>query len=168
MIDVWDRVVRTVHWSVAALVLANFVIESGPRHRYAGYLAAALVALRLIWGFTSSGYACFSRWWPGIGQIVAYLRATLAGNAPRYIGINPMGASMAVVLWLLIASLGITGWMTGLDAYWGEEWLQDLHVTLAYVLLGCVTIHITSVIVVSVRNRENLAKAMLTGKKRSS
>lgn len=168
MIEVWDRVVRFVHWSVATLVLANFFIESGPRHRYIGYLAVALVALRLVWGFTSSGYARFSRWWPGIREIITYLRQTMAGNAPRYLGINPMGASMAVLLWLLIASLGVTGWMTGLDAYWGEEWLEDLHETLAYVLLACVSIHVSSVIAVSIRNRENLPKAMLTGKKRSS
>ncbi|QDZ27318.1 cytochrome b/b6 domain-containing protein [Noviherbaspirillum sp. UKPF54] len=168
MIDVWDRVVRFVHWSVAALVLANFFIETGRWHRYAGYLAAALVALRLAWGFTAPGYARFSRWWPGFRKIVTYLRQTIAGQAPRYIGINPMGASMAVLLWLLIAALGVTGWMMGLDAYWGEEWLQELHETSAYVLLGGVAIHVTSVIVVSIKNRENLPKAMLTGKKRSS
>ncbi|HJV50850.1 MAG TPA: cytochrome b/b6 domain-containing protein [Noviherbaspirillum sp.] len=167
MIEVWDRVVRFVHWNVAALVLANFLIDTGPRHRYAGYLAVALVALRLIWGCISSGYARFSRWWPGFGEIIPYLRATIAGKAPRYIGINPMGASMAVALWLLIASLGVTGWMMGLDAYWGEEWLERLHESLAYVLLGCAAIHVTSVIIVSIKHRENLPKAMLTGKKRS-
>lgn len=168
MIDVWDRIVRFVHWSVAALVLANFVFETGPLHRYAGYLAVALVALRLVWGFTATGYARFSCWWPGFGKTVTYLRQTIAGRAPRYIGINPMGAAMAVLLWLLIASLGVTGWMMGLDAYWGEEWLQELHETVAYVLLGGVAIHVTSVIVVSIKSRENLPKAMLTGKKRSS
>ncbi|WP_052452192.1 cytochrome b/b6 domain-containing protein [Noviherbaspirillum autotrophicum] len=168
MIAVWDRIVRFVHWSVAALVLANFVFETGPLHRYAGYLAVALVALRLVWGFTATGYARFSCWWPGFGKTVTYLRQTIAGRAPRYIGINPMGAAMAVLLWLLIASLGVTGWMMGLDAYWGEEWLQELHETVAYVLLGGVAIHVTSVIVVSIKSRENLPKAMLTGKKRSS
>lgn len=167
MIEVWDRVVRFVHWSVAALVLANFIIDSRPWHRYAGYLAVALVALRLAWGFASSGYARFSRWWPGTRDIITYLCETIAGNAPRYIGINPLGASMAVLLWLLIGSLGLTGWMMGLDAYWGEEWLEELHETLAYVLLACAAIHVTSVIIVSVRHRENLPKAMLTGKKRA-
>lgn len=168
MVEVWDRIVRVVHWSVAVLVLANFFIESGPWHRYAGYLAAALVALRVVWGITSTGYARFARWWPGIGEIISYFRETIAGKAPRYLGINPMGASMAVLLWLLIASLGLTGWMSGLDAFWGEESLEDLHETLAYVLLACVAIHVTSVIAVSIKHRENLPKAMLTGKKRSS
>lgn len=169
MIKVWDRVVRFIHWSVALLVLANFINDSGSEwHSYAGYLVVALVALRLCWGFVSTGYARFSRWWPGVKDIAAYLHAMSRGDAPRYIGINPAGAAMAVLIWALLISLGATGWMMGLDAFWGEEWLEELHETLAYVLLGCIAIHVLSVIVVSLRHKENLPKAMLTGKKRTS
>ncbi|WP_019140580.1 cytochrome b/b6 domain-containing protein [Noviherbaspirillum massiliense] len=169
MIEVWDRLVRFVHWSVAALVLGNFFNESGETwHRYAGYLAVALVALRLCWGFLSTGHARFSRWWPGIRGILAYLRATSTGKVPRHLGINPAGAAMAVLLWLLIAALGLTGWMMGLDPFWGEEWLENLHETLAYVVLGCAGIHVAAVVAMSIRHRENLPKAMLTGKKRAS
>lgn len=27
----------------------------------------------------------------------------------------------------LVLALGLTGYMMGADAYWGEEWLQSLH-----------------------------------------
>ncbi|RZI43266.1 cytochrome B [Herbaspirillum sp. HC18] len=169
MIQVWDRLVRIVHWSVALLVLGNFLNEDGSAwHRYAGYLAASLVLVRLCWGLVSTGYAGFSCWWPGFGNIVSYLRATFSGKVPRYLGINPLGAAMASTIWTLILSLGVTGWMMGLDAFWGEEWLEGLHEFLAYVLLACTTVHVLAVISISIRHRENLPKAMLTGKKRSS
>ena len=169
MIEVWDRVVRITHWSVALLVLGNLLNEDGSAwHRYAGYLAAALVLLRLFWGCVTHSHARFSRWWPGLAGIAAYLRATFAGKAPRYLGINPAGAAMAVIIWTLILSLGVTGWMMGLDPFWGEEWLENLHAAIAYVLLACVALHVLAVIAMSVRHRENLPKAMLTGKKRDS
>lgn len=169
MIKVWDPLVRIIHWSVALTVLGNFLTESGALlHRRAGYIAAALVLVRLGWGFTSRGYARFSVWWPGIGGLFAYLRAAASGTAPRHIGINPAGAVMACAIWLLVLSLAVTGWMMGLDPFWGEEWLQDLHETIAYVLLACAGLHVSSVIAMSLRNRENLPKAMLTGKKRGN
>ncbi len=169
MIQVWDRLVRIVHWSVALAVLANFLNESGSTwHRYGGYFAVALVLGRIAWGFLSSGYAGFASWWPGFSRVIAYVRAMFSGTAPRYLGINPAGACMAILIWLLLIALGISGWMMGLDAFWGEEWLEDTHEIIAYVLLGCVAVHVGSVIAVSVRHRENLPKAMLTGKKRST
>lgn len=168
LVRVWDRIVRTVHWGVALLILANFLNESGSSwHRYAGYAAASLVLARWVWGCISRGYAGFSNWWPGFTGIRNYLHATLAGNAARFIGINPAGACMAVLLWCSVLVLGLTGWMMSWDAFWGEEWLQDVHQVIAYVLLACVGVHIGSVLFVSFRHRENLPKSMLTGEKRA-
>ena len=169
MIPVWDLLVRVVHWSVALLVVGNFLNEDGSAwHRYAGYLASSLVLVRLYWGFTSTGHARFSRWWPGFLGIKRYVRATLAGKAPRHLGINPAGAAMAIAIWALILSLGVTGWLMGTDAFWGEEWLEELHETIAWTLLTCVGLHVLAVIAMSIRHRENLPRAMLTGKKRES
>ncbi|TFV92778.1 cytochrome B [Oxalobacteraceae bacterium OM1] len=168
MIVVWDRLVRLVHWSVALLVLGNFLNEDGATwHRYAGYAAAALVGIRLLRGFLGRGYAGFAQWWPGLGELRDYLCALLAGRAPHPVGINPAGAVMAATMWLLILALAITGWMMGLDAFWGEEWLEQVHEVIAYALLTCVTVHVSAVIFMSVVHRENIARAMITGKKRS-
>ncbi|SNS30863.1 Cytochrome b [Noviherbaspirillum humi] len=169
MVLVWDRLVRLIHWGVAALVAFNFLNEGGSTwHRYAGYATATLVLTRLAWGRFSRGHARFSRWWPGIAGLRAYFAASRAGRAPRFLGINPAGACMAVLLWLLILALGISGWMMGLDAFWGDEWLEILHEVIGYGLLACIGLHVASVIFVSIRHRENLPKAMLTGKKRPS
>lgn len=167
MVLVWDRLVRSIHWGVALLVAANFFNDDGEEwHRYAGYAAAALVMLRLVWGVVGSRYAAFASWHLRPGLLFAYLRSLGTSKLPRYLGLNPAGAFMAIMIWVLIIALALTGWMMGLDAYWGEEWLQQLHAALAYVLLGCVAVHVTAVIAVSIRSRENLVKAMLTGVKR--
>jgi cytochrome b len=169
MIEVWDRVVRLVHWSVALLVIANFLNESGSNwHRYGGYVAGALVIVRMVWGFCSRGHARFSNWWPGFQALRCYASALVAGQAPRCLSINPLGACMALLIWLLLGLLALTGWMMGLDAFWGEEWLELTHATISYVLLSCVAMHVSAVTIMSLRHRENLPLAMLTGKKRSS
>lgn len=167
MVKVWDRVVRVIHWVIALLALNNFISESGSTwHRYAGYAVTALVIFRLCWGIVGSQYARFRRWWPGTRTLGPYLRALAAGNPPRYLGLNPAGALMAIMLWTLLLALGMTGWMMGWDAFWGEEWLENLHAALAWTLSICIGVHIFSVVIMSIRHRENLPKAMLTGKKR--
>lgn len=163
---VWDRLVRFIHWSVALAVLINFLNESGSAwHRYTGYAAAGLVFLRLAWGIFSHGYARFSNWWPGLSSLPAYVRTVCAGRVPRYLGVNPLGAIMAGSIWMLIIALAVTGWLMETDSFWGEEWLENLHEVFAYVLLACSFLHVIAVFAMSMKHGENLAKAMITGKK---
>jgi len=160
---VWDAFVRVTHWAIAILVVAELVNEAGanPWHRYLGYAAAALVIARLAWGLVSSGEARLARMAATAAEARAYLRSSRA-----YLGHNPLGALMAFLLWTLILAVGISGWMTQLDAYWGEEWLQQLHEVLAYILGACALLHIGGVLVTSRLHRVNLVAAMLSGKKR--
>jgi cytochrome b len=68
-------------------------------------------------------------------------------------------------MFTLILSLGITGWLMGTDTYWGVTWLENLHETLFYILMLCVSLHVTMVLVLSKHLRINLPKAMVTGYK---
>ena len=163
-ISVWDAAVRLCHWTLAGLVLFDFVVDDGgPVHRVVGYVAAAAVVLRLCWAAFARGEARFAALKPSPARTLAYLR----GGAQRAIGHDPLGVWMVWLLWTLVLLLGVTGWMTRLDAFWGDDRVQAVHDVLADVLLAAVVLHLAGVAAMSWKWRENLPAAMLTGKKRS-
>lgn len=163
---VWDKLVRITHWAVAALVLWDLVESSGgPMHRNLGYAAVALVAVRLGWGFIGSDAARFQTWLPRPRDVVRYARALLIGQAERYLSHNPAGAVIMVLMWALILALGATGWLSRLDAFWGEDWLTELHGLLADALAVLIVVHVSAAIAMSVLHKENLIRAMITGRK---
>ena len=160
---VWDPCVRVIHWSVATLVLVELLNEAGanPWHRYLGYAAAALVVARLAWGLGDTGHARLSSMTRNAAGTMKYLKNP--GEAhPAH---TPPGALMAFVLWMLVLAAAATGWMQGLDSFWGEEWLQDLHEVLAYALAAFAAVHVTAALTTSRVLKVNLVKAMITGDK---
>jgi cytochrome b len=162
---VWDPLVRAVHWSVATLIVVELFNEAGanPWHRYLGYAVAALIVVRLVWGCGDRGYARLSAMAESAKQVPSYVRPPL--GASNSLGHTPPGALMAFTLWGLALIVALTGWMQGLDAFWGEEWLQQLHEVLAYGLAGCALIHVIAALATSHAHGVNLVKAMITGNK---
>lgn len=167
-VPVWDWLVRATHWLIAAIVIANlFVIDSALRlHRWLGYAALALMLLRIVWGFVGSVHARFSDWFPTPGRLLPYLKLMARGREPRVRGHNPVGAVMMLALWILLAALGVTGFLLGTDRFFGDEDLQYLHEWLALALRNCVLLHLAGAAFESVRHRENLIVSMITGRKR--
>lgn len=164
---VWDRVVRCIHWALAAACIGAWVsTEVGLGwHMPLGYLACALVALRVIWGFTGSRYARFSQFLRSPRATWHYALRVRQGQAARYIGHNPLGGWMAVALWACVALLGSTGWLYSTDMFWGEAWLDRTHEVLGWLLLALVALHIGGVLHTARVHRERLVRAMLTGAK---
>jgi cytochrome b len=52
------------------------------------------------------------------------------------------------------------------DAYWGASWVEKVHEALAYGTLALAGLHVLGVAASSLLHRENLVKAMWTGRKR--
>jgi cytochrome b len=73
---------------------------------------------------------------------------------------------MVWLVWTLVLLLGLTGWMSRLDAFWGDETVHDLHLWLSNALLAAVVLHLAGVIAMSIVWRENLPAGMLSGRKR--
>ena len=164
---VWDAPVRLLHWGqVAAVALAWWASDdTGPLHEYIGYGAIALLAARLGWGFAGSRYARFAQFVRSPRVTLAYARTAVAGRAPRYIGHNPLGGWMVLALLANLGALGFTGWLYTTDMFWGYGWLADLHQALAWLLLALVALHIGGMLWTSRAHRENLVRAMFTGRK---
>lgn len=169
VLRVWDPWLRAFHWTlVLCFVVAWFSAQvSESLHNGAGYAAGALVLFRIVWGVVGAPYARFSQFVRPPRAVIAYLKSIALGKEARFIGHNPAGAAMIVALLLAMAGAVVTGWMLTTDALWGVAWAQHLHSVVVHGLLALVLFHLLGVVVASVRHRENLPWAMLTGDKRA-
>jgi len=167
-VKVWDPLVRLFHWSLAACIFGAFLVEEGDTaHQVLGYIALGLVASRVAWGFVGTRHARFRDWVRGPRAIRAYLRERIAGTSRRRLGHNPAAGAMMMGLLAGVVAVGVTGWMQTLDAFWGAEWLENLHEVLAWSLLGMIGLHVLAALVESWHYRENLVAAMIHGRKRA-
>ena len=162
---VWGVGVRLSHWVLAATVLFDLVYDDGGWwHRVVGYVAVGAVLTRFLWAALASGRDGFGGLAPSLVGTIRYLR----GGARRTLGHDPLGLWMVWLLWLLTLLLGITGWMSRLDAFWGDDLLHDLHAWLANAMLVTVVLHLLGVVAMSWHWRENLPLAMISGRKRET
>lgn len=178
-VSVWDIWVRLFHWSLvlamSAAAVSGFLLNASwiTLHLLGGLTAAALVMARVIWGFFGPTHARFRNFIPRPGALLAHLRDP---GAHRYLGHNPLGALMVLALVGMVLALALTGLgqlggvlRTGPLAFaldYGQgAVLGSLHEALAIGLLGLVALHIAGVVFESLRGRENLARAMVTGRK---
>ena len=167
-VRVWDWVVRLFHWSLVVSFATAWLTahSSEDIHYLAGYAAAGLIALRVIWGIVGTHYARFSQFTRGPRTVLGYMKAIVTGSEARYIGHNPAGGAMVITLMAIMFMTALTGWMTTTDQFWGVEWVSHAHEWSAKAILMLVFVHLAGVAVASVRHRENLVRAMLTGRKR--
>ena len=124
----WDPLVRITHWGIAAAVVINrLVTEGGSQlHVWIGLALAALLALRLGWGFVGPVEARFTSFPPSPRRAVAHVRDILAGRHVSHRSHNPLGALMAYALWaslaVVIASgIAMTGFPPKVHAEDGER-----------------------------------------------
>ena len=166
-IKVWDLLVRVLHWALLASVLGAWLTRDGedPLHIQLGYAALAIVVVRVLWGFVGPRHARFADFIRSPRETTAYLRAVISHREPRHIGHNPLGGWMIIALLATVAGICITGWLYTTDAYWGVAWVGETHEVLTDVLIVLVALHVAGVIFTSIRQRENLVKAMFTGRK---
>ncbi len=193
-VRVWDPLVRVFHWGlVAAVTIAWLTADEVERvHEIAGYTVAGLVHFRLVWGFAGGRYARFGQFLRGPASVLGHVGDMMRGRERRYLGHNPAGAAMIVALLITLSGTAFTGWLVAEperiarlpemprivtparaddDDHWrgdrAEDALEDVHETLANLLLILVALHVAGVAVASFSHRENLVRAMITGDKRA-
>ena len=206
-VRVWDLGVRLFHWSLVAFFVLAYLTgdddEGGLAtvHAWAGYVIIGLLAFRLVWGLIGSRYARFSDFIYSPSTIITYIKDLLRRRPKRYLGHNPLGGLMVVVMLLVLAAVS---W-TGLKAYQaegkgplaathnriislaiplaqaddddgnargghgereGDEFWEEAHEASVNIMLFLIVLHLAGVATASLTHRENLARAMVTGRKR--
>lgn len=194
-VKVWDIFVRLFHWSLVIFFTLAYLTGEGDletMHALIGYLIAGLLGLRLIWGVIGTKYARFSNFTCRPSVIKAYLQSLMSRHPKHYLGHNPAGGAMVLIM---LATLALVTW-TGLETYaaegkgplahisleisvahadsdhWrsggrgGDEFWEELHEFSVSLMLLLIFVHIAGVIISSLLHRENLVRAMLTGRKK--
>jgi cytochrome b len=165
-VRVWDLPVRLFHWSLVVAFAIAFLSEEGESlHNAAGYTVLGLIGFRLVWGFVGSEHARFTDFVPSPRRLVRYLAGVARGRPERHLGHNPAGGVMILLLLATVLVTAGSGWLMITDRFWGTKWVEELHEGAAYVALALVGVHVLGVLVSSVLHRENLVRAMVTGRK---
>ena len=178
---VWDPLVRIFHWSLGGFFcLAYFLDGDWPGlHSQAGYTVGLLVSFRIVWGFIGSEHARFADFVTSPGVTIAYLRELLQRRQNVCVGHDPAGAVMILGLLLSLAITVLSGIslfaMEGSGplaqtfvARWPGGLMADVHGFFSEFTFWLVVVHIGGVLLTSRLNRQNLIKAMITGRKKVS
>lgn len=181
-VKVWDLFTRLFHWTLVACGVTAYLsaqLHAAEIHVLAGYTLCALLLARLYWGFKGSRYARFASFVFSVDETRGYIRSMFSGHPKHYFGHNPAGALMVFALLAILALLLTTGLATlaAIDYEGpllfianrvGDETaytLRRLHEFLPNIALVLVAFHLLGVLVGSLQHRENLVRAMITGKK---
>jgi cytochrome b len=178
---VWDFPTRAFHWLLVLAVAVSYVTggEEGRLfvvHTVSGYLVALLLLFRLMWGMIGSPRSRFRDFVYGRQVVTDYVRRLLALNPPRYVGHNPLGGWMVIVMLVVLSVTVATGLFSGekggpsglllsLVAAPGSEGLGDVHEVFANLILILAVVHVCGVLADWWLTGENLVSAMISGAK---
>lgn len=177
---VWDPVVRIGHWALVIAFFTAYFTEDDflAQHVWAGYVVTAVVAVRIVWGFVGTGHARFGDFLYSPAAVLRYLTGLFRFRADRYVGHSPAGGAMVFVLLLALIVTAVSGLvlyaiednagpLAGMVAAGAsEDFWEELHEFFANFTLVLVVLHVLGVILASRVHRENLVRAMFTGRKR--
>jgi cytochrome b len=166
---IWDVPIRVFHWlfalcCVAALGLA-LVGEDSARlfglHMVFGIAAVFLLIIRIVIGILGSRHNRLRTMVFTPRETLAYFTGIVTGSAPRYPIHNPATSLVALVMFAFVPILLWTGLVPEREA------ADELHALLAYALLVLIAAHLLGLVIHTLRHRENISTAMLTGRKRA-
>ncbi|MBI3901831.1 MAG: cytochrome b/b6 domain-containing protein [Nitrosomonadales bacterium] len=164
---VWDIPTRIGHWLLVTAFAVSYLSGDSETwrlvHVTAGFAVGGVLAFRLFWGMAGTRYARFSSFLFSPREVFSYLRGLLQGKPGHWVGHNPAGSYAIYALLLLGLAVVGSGWAVYADV--GGDWLEEVHDTLSYVMLGVVGIHVAGVAVSSRLHHENLVRSMITGYK---
>lgn len=177
----WDLPTRLFKWLLVLLIIGAWISSSfGDAnmtvHKAFGYAILTLLIYRILYGFCGSSTARFSSFVRPPSEVLAYFRALRTRTARPYLGHNPAGGAMIVLLLLaclmqalvgLFASDGVTASGPFADRI-GDDlaaWAGSIHAAWFYAILGLAVVHIGVNLFYQFRKHDNVIGAMITGRK---
>lgn len=134
---VWDPGVRLFHWLNLLCVLGLTALGTATLwggelgispagkvllktvHVWFGYGLAANLGWRLVWACVGTPFARWPAFLPRLQGLRAYVTGLLRGEAPRYLGHNPLGRLMVTAMLLVLLAQAVTGLvLAGTDIYY--------------------------------------------------
>ncbi|MCG5516893.1 MULTISPECIES: cytochrome b/b6 domain-containing protein [unclassified Ectothiorhodospira] len=183
-ITVWDPFIRIFHWGLAAAFIIAYAVSDDAMdvHTLAGYAVLVLVLARIPWGFIGGTHARFRDFVRPPSEVMAHVRGLLRGQPEYHEGHNPLAGWIYVLMFISLIGLSVSGMATlGAEESSGplagmmagvshdvEEAVEEVHKFLADFTLGLVLIHLVGVLLGSLTQKENLVRAMITGRKRTT
>jgi len=179
---VWDLPLRLFHWALAACIFValwtGFIAPENwlDAHTYAGYGLCLLLPFRLIWGLVGGRYSRFSSFPLAWRQLVAHLKTIWAQRPAQWVGHNPAGSWMIIVMLILLALAALSGLVTlggqenlgplaGLISYRRGNDIGEIHELFAWAIVIAVGVHLAGVAVEILLSKAPLVRAMITGRK---
>jgi cytochrome b len=110
----WDLPTRLFKWALVACVAVGWASDKigggiPPLHVLNGQIMLTLVLFRVLWGLVGGSTARFSNFVASPGTSIGYGLALLGNREGHYLGHNPLGGWMVVVLLVLCGAMGLTG-----------------------------------------------------------
>lgn len=166
-IMVWDMPVRVFHWLLVICFAGAWLSSESERwamiHYAFGYTACLLVLIRLVWGLIGTRYARFSQFLKKPKAVLEHFMAMLRGHPHHDVGHNPAGGLVMFALMLLILIIGLSGYLS-VKEFLGN-FVSEIHEAVSSLVLGLVIVHIVAAVGMSLIERQNLIRSMVTGKK---
>lgn len=182
-IRVWDPMVRSFHWVLVSAFFIAYLTEDDflSLHVWAGYIIGVAIIIRILWGVVGTRHARFTDFVRLPKTALRYVKDTLTLRAKRYLGHNPAGGLMIVVMMFSLIITVFTGvalygaaeqagplaaTMGNAEEIW-EDLLEGVHEFFANFTLFLVAVHVAGVIIESLIHKENLVASMINGFKRA-
>ena len=177
----WDLYTRLFHWLLVILVVsAWFTAEFGDLemnwHKRVGYAIFVLLVFRILWGIFGSSTARFRGFIYSPSKVISYSKSFRKDSSDKYLGHNPAGGWMVLLLLFnIFLQLG-TG-LFATDELFANGPLSDyinealsrkftfIHELNFIALMVFITLHISAVLMYLLFRKENLIKPMINGKK---
>jgi len=182
-VKAWDLPTRLFKWLLVLLVVLAWVSNKYGGavplwHKANGYAILVLIVFRILWGFAGSSTARFGAFLKGPRGVLSYAAALIKQKRQPYLGHNPLGGWMII---MLLAALGLQG-VLGLYAADEDRLIIEGPLAktvseaavdgaahfhrLGFDLIVCLAaIHIAANVLYDLAGKSGLIRAMISGRK---